>query len=165
MYLTINQVFIVLRAAAFSARGPGLVCRPTLGPCPVISAHYGGGQGTGEICSSSCHGFYASHRPPAQSGLITYSTTVCCLLDSAGVLNFDRSEFLCGYEIFANQRLQLYKWRCKQMISTRSLEVANVWRVTGGRWNAGASEGRVARLHTKQKQPHLVTLCSLLGIH
>ena len=43
------------------------------------------------------------------------------------------------------------------MISTRSLEVANVWRVTGGRWNAGA------RLHTKQ--PHLVTLCSLLGIH
>ena len=48
------------------------------------------------------------------------------------------------------------------MISTRSLDVANVWRVTGGRWNAGAgvaqwARGRVARLHTKQ--PHLVTLC------
>ena len=43
------------------------------------------------------------------------------------------------------------------MISTLSLDVANVRRVTGGRWNAGA------RLHTKQ--PHLVTLCSLLGIH
>ena len=69
---------------------------------------------------------------------------------------------VCNYEIFANLRLQLHKWRCKQMISTRSLDVANVWRVTGGRWNAGAggaqwARGRVARLHTKQ--PHLVTLC------
>ena len=88
MYLAINQVFIVLRAAAFSARGPGLVRRPTLGP--LLSCHQRplrGSQGTRGYLQQFLSRFL--RQPPATSAVGADYLQQQCLLFT-GVRDFDR---------------------------------------------------------------------------
>ena len=101
MYLAINQVFVVLRAAAFSARGPGLVCRPTLGP--LLSCHQRPLR-TGGYLQQFLSRFL--RQPPATSAVGADYLQQHCLLFT-GVRDFDRVKAAMWLELQTKVREDL----------------------------------------------------------